>query len=71
VARLIEVEADGSCLLETESRQIRVPVANLSGHDRDYLRAAGVRLAALREARERAAAAAATSTPQATDTAGL
>jgi hypothetical protein len=69
VARLVEVEADGSCLLETEGRQIRVPLANLSGHDRDYLRAAGVRLAALREARERAAAA--TSTPQATDTAGL
>ena len=71
VARLVEVEADGSCLLETESRQIRVPLANLSGHDRDYLRAAGVRLAALRAARERAAAAAATTAPQATDTAGL
>jgi len=71
VARLIDVAADGGCLLETEGRQIRVPLANLSGHDRDYIRSAGVRLAALREARERAAAAAATTTPQATDTAGL
>jgi len=70
VARLRDVAGDGSCLLEADARLIRVPLENLSGHDRDYIRAAGVRLAALRDARARAAAAAATG-PQATDTAGL
>jgi len=70
VARLVDVAGDGTCLLETEGRRIRVPLENLSGHDREYASGAGVRLAALREHRERAAKAAAASAPRATDTAG-
>jgi hypothetical protein len=68
VATLIEVGADGRCVLETGGRRIAVPVENLSGHDRDYVRQAGVRLAKLRadKAGETAAAA-----PSPTDTAGL
>jgi hypothetical protein len=68
VATLIEVGADGRCVLETRGRRIAVPVENLSGHDRDYVRQAGVRLAKSRtgEAGETAAAA-----PSPTDTAGL
>jgi hypothetical protein len=71
VGRLVDVTGDGHCLLEAAGRRIRVPLQNLSGHDRDYIRQAGVRVAALREARERAAAAAATNPPQATETAAL
>ena len=69
VARLIEVGADGRCVLEARGRRLAVPVENLSGHDRDYVRQAGVRLAKLRadKAGETAAAAA----PAPTDTAGL
>ena len=68
VATLIEVAADGRCVLETRGRRIAVPVENLSGHDRDYVRQAGVRLAKSRadKAGETAAA-----TPAPTDTAGL
>jgi hypothetical protein len=68
VATLIEVGADGRCVLETRGRRIAVPVENLSTHDRDYVRQAGVRLAKLRadKAGETAAAA-----PAPTDTAGL
>lgn len=69
VATLIEVAADGRCVLETSGRRIAVPVENLSSHDRDYVRQAGVRLAKLKadKAGETAAAAA----PAPTDTAGL
>jgi len=68
VATLREVGADGRCVLETGGRRIAVPVENLSGHDRDYVRQAGVRLAKLRadKAGETAAA-----TPAPTVTAGL
>lgn len=68
VATLIEVAADGRCVLVARGRRIAVPVENLSSHDRDYVRQAGVRLAKLRadKAGETAAAA-----PAPTDTAGL
>ena len=70
VATLVDVAGDGSCVLETDGRQIRVPLDNLSGHDRDYVRDAGVRLAAVKGMQERAAEAASTAAPAATDTAG-
>jgi hypothetical protein len=68
VAALVEVGADGRCVLEARGRRIAVPVENLSDHDRDYVRQAGARLAKLRadKAGETAAAA-----PAPTDTAGL
>ena len=69
VATLVDVAGDGSCVLETDGRQIRVPLDNLSGHDRDYVRDAGVRLAAVKGMQERAAEAASTAAPAATDTA--
>jgi hypothetical protein len=68
VATLLEVGADGRCVLETGGRRIAVPVENLSGHDRDYVRQAGVRLAKLKADKAGATAAA---TPAPTDTAGL
>ena len=71
VATLVDVAGDGSCVLMTEGRQIRVPLDNLSGHDRDYVRDAGVRLAAVKGLQERAAEAASTAAPAATDTAGM
>ena len=70
VATLVDVAGDGSCVLETDGRRIRVPLDNLSGHDRDYVRDAGVRLAAVKGMQERAAEAASTAAPAATDTAG-
>lgn len=69
VATLIEVGADGRCVLESRGRRIAVPVENLSGHDRDYVRQAGVRLAKLKG--EGAGGTAAAATPASTDTAGL
>ena len=68
VATLIDVGADGRCVLETRGRRIAVPVENLSGHDRDYVRQAGVRLAKLKA--DKAGETAATA-PAPTDTAGL
>ena len=70
VAKLVDVAGDGSCVLETDGRQIRVPLDNLSDHDRDYVRDAGVRLAAVKGMQERAAEAASMAAPAATDTAG-
>ena len=69
VATLIEVGADGRCVLETRGRRIAVPVEKLSGHDRDYVRQAGVRLAKLKA--DKAGETAAAATPAPTDTAGL
>ncbi|MFM7137048.1 MAG: SHD1 domain-containing protein, partial [Planctomycetota bacterium] len=69
VATLIEVAADGRCVLETRGRRVAVPVKNLSGHDRDYVRQAGVRLAKLRA--DKASETAAAAVPAPIDTAGL
>jgi len=69
VATLIEVGADGNCVLESRGQRFAVPVENLSGHDRDYVRQAGVRLAKLRA--NKAGETAAKAAPAPTDTAGL
>ena len=69
VATLIEVGADGRCVLESRGRRFAVPVENLSGHDRDSVRQAGVRLAKLKG--EGTGETAAAATPAPTDTAGL
>ena len=69
VATLVDVAADGSCMLETRGRRIVVPVANLSRHDQDYVRRAGIRLAKIRG--EEAGETVAAPLPAPTDTAGL
>jgi hypothetical protein len=71
VATLVDVVGDGSCILDANGQRIRVPLENLSGHDRDYVGTASVRIAARRDAKERAIKAQATRAPANTDTAGL
>ncbi len=70
VATLVDVSGNGTCVLMADGVRLRVPLDNLSGHDRDYVEHAGPRIAALRSAKDRAVKAAAT-TPPPNDTAGL
>jgi hypothetical protein len=70
VATLIDVFDDGNCILDVEGRRFRVPLDNLSKHDREYVGTAAVRIAARRDAKDRPVKAAAT-VPPANDTAGL
>ncbi len=70
VATLVDVAGDGSCILDAEGLRLRVPLDNLSGHDRDYVRQVGERLAAARDPKDRPVKAV-TTTPPANDTAGL
>ena len=58
VGTLREVRGDGTCVLDTDGRTIRVPLAALSAFDRTYARNAAIRLAADRA-------------PESNDTAGL
>ncbi len=71
VATLLDVTSAGNCVLETRGRQIVVPLEKLSGHDRDYVHRAGVRLAKLRGERQAEETAAAAAAPAPGDTAGL
>jgi hypothetical protein len=60
VAALIDIRADGACVLETAGHRFVVPVAKLSPRDVEYVVAAGPRIAAARAAQ-----------PAVRDTAGL
>jgi len=71
VATLVDVATDGTCVLEANGQRLRVPLENLSGHDRDYVGGAAVRIAARRDVKERAIKAQAVAAPAPTDTAGL
>jgi hypothetical protein len=71
VATLVDVADDGTCVLDTQGQRLRVPLENLSAHDRDYVGGAAVRIAARRDAKERAIKSQATRAPAATDTAGM
>jgi hypothetical protein len=71
VATLVDVVDDGTCVLETSGQRLRVPLENLSGHDRDYVGGAAMRIAARRDAKDRAIKAQAVATPAPTDTAGM
>jgi hypothetical protein len=71
VATLVDVAADGSCILDTQGQRLRVPLENLSQHDRDYVGAAAVRIAARRDAKEQEIKSQAVTGPGSNETAGL
>jgi len=71
VGTLVDVGGDGCCVLETRGRRIIVPLANLSPHDRDYVRHAGIRLAKVRAQAAGETVAAPAPAPAVTDTAAL
>ncbi|MEX0669840.1 MAG: SHD1 domain-containing protein [Pirellulales bacterium] len=50
VAALVDVRADGTCVLDSAGRTLTVPLESLSDHDRNYAQRAQQRLAALRAA---------------------
>ncbi|MCE9631452.1 MAG: hypothetical protein K8S94_12165 [Planctomycetia bacterium] len=60
VAALLDVRADGMCVLGAAGRTLTVPLGSLSDHDRDYAERAQQRLAARRAAE-----------PEASDTASM
>jgi hypothetical protein len=68
VATLVDATAAGECVLEIRGRRVVVPLENLSGHDRDYVRRAGLRLAT---GNGQESGQTATAAPAPGDTAGL
>ena len=60
VAALVDVRADGTCVLDSAGQTLTVPLESLSDHDRNYAQRAQQRLAAQRAAE-----------PEASDTASM